>query len=141
MDPADLAARRHVAREGAHWTERELGMIRLSAALTPEVGMPLVHRWDTETDRVWRDARRRGEHPSRAQCAADALACMLRGTGTGHPLRADVVFVCDVNAASRGHAHPGEPCAILGGDPVPVSTVITAARDAFIKGVLHDGVE
>ena len=141
MDPDDLAARQHAAREGAHWRDRELGMVRVSAALTPEVGIPLVNRWDAETDRVWREARRRGEYPSRAQCAADAFARMLSGTGTGQSHRADVVFVCDVNAAVRGHAHPGEPCAILGGGPVPVSTVMAAARDAFIKGVLHDGVE
>ena len=141
MDPDDLAARQHAAREGAHWRDRELGMVRLSAVLTPEVGIPLVNRWDAETDRAWREARRRGEYPSRAQCAADALARMLSRTGTGHSLRADVVFVCDVNAAIRGHAHPGEPCGILGGGPVPVSTVMAAARDAFIKGVLHDGVE
>ena len=141
MDPDDLAALQHAAREGTHWRDLELGMIRVSAALTPEVGIPFVNRWDAETDRLWREARRLGESPSRAQCAADALARMVDGKGTRHGRRADVVFVCHVDAAIRGHAHPGEPCAILGGGAVPVSTVMAAARDAFIKGVLHDGVE
>jgi hypothetical protein len=141
MDPHDLAALQHSAREATHWRETELGMVRVSAALTPEVGIPFVNRWDAETDRVWREGHRRGEHLSRSQCAADALAHMLKGSGTGHARRADVVFVCDINAAIRGHSHPGEPCGILGGGPVPVSTVMAAARDAFIKAVLHDGVE
>ena len=141
MDPHDLAARQHLAREATHWRDTELGMVRVSAALTPEVGIPFVNRWDAETDRLWRERRHLEERSSRAQCAADALALIFGGKGTGHAGRADVVFVCDVSAAIRGHAHPGEPCSILGGGPVPVSTVMTAARDAFIKGVLHDGVE
>jgi hypothetical protein len=141
MDPDDLATQQHAAREGAHWRDYELGMIRVSAALTPEVGIPFANRWDAATDRLWREARRLGESPSRAQCAADALARMVGGKGTGHGLRADVVFLCDTNAAIRGHAHADEVCAILGGGPLPVSTVMAAAQDAFIKGVLHDGVE
>jgi hypothetical protein len=141
MDPDDLAAQQHMAREAAHWRDTELGMVRVSAALTPEVGIPFVNRWDAETDRLWREAYRLGDSPSRAQCAADALARIVAGNGTGRGHGADVVYVCDTNAAIRGHAHPGEVCAIVGGGPVPVSTVMTAARDAFIKGVLHDGVE
>jgi Domain of unknown function (DUF222)/HNH endonuclease len=141
MDPHDLAALQYSAREATHWRDTELGMVRVSAALTPEVGIPFVNMWDAETDRLWREEERRHARPSRSQCAADALAHMLDGSGTGHTGRADVVFVCDTNAAIRGHAHPGELCAILGGGPVPVSTVMAAARDAFIKGVLHDGVE
>ena len=49
--------------------------------------------------------------------------------------------MCDVNAASRGHAHSDEVCSIVGGGPVPVERVLVAARDAFIKAVLHDGTK
>ena len=65
MDPDDLAAQQHSAREAAHWRDTELGMVRVSAALTPEVGIPFVNRWDAETDRLWRAARHLGEFPSR----------------------------------------------------------------------------
>jgi hypothetical protein len=119
MDPDDLAAQQHMAREAAHWRDSELGMVRVSATLTPEVGVPFVNRWDAETDRLWRGARRAGESPTRAQCAADALARMFEGKGGGRSERADVVYVCHVDAAIRGHAHPGEPCGIIGGGPVP----------------------
>ena len=139
MDPDDLAEAQHLARDAGHWRDYELGMFRLSAAFTPEVGSPIMKRWDVETDRLYRDARKRGEFPTRRRCAADALAAMLTGSGLGFARAAEVVFVCDYDAVVRGHAHPGEVCSIVGGGPVPVSTVMAAARDAFIKAVLHDG--
>jgi hypothetical protein len=50
------------------------------------------------------------------------------------------VYVCDVRAAARGHARPGEPCHIVGGGPVPTDSVAAAvAAGAFVKGVTHDG--
>ena len=47
-------------------------------------------------------------------------------------MRADIVFVANVDT---GQAH------IVGGGPVPMSTVRAAAKDAFVKAVLHDGVK
>ncbi|HUS61684.1 MAG TPA: HNH endonuclease signature motif containing protein, partial [Acidimicrobiales bacterium] len=54
--------------------------------------------------------------------------------------RAEVVFVCDLNAARRGHPLPGEPCHVVGGGRVPVQTILDAVDDAFVKLVTHDGV-
>jgi hypothetical protein len=52
-----------------------------------------------------------------------------------------VVFVIDVAAARRGHAHAGEPCHVIGGGRVPVGVVLDAVcDDAFVKLVTHDGV-
>jgi 5-methylcytosine-specific restriction endonuclease McrA len=34
----------------------------------------------------------------------------------------------------------GEPCHIVGGGPIPMSLVRELAKDAFLKAVLHDGV-
>jgi hypothetical protein len=138
--PEELAGEQHAARELAHWPG-ELGMTRGSFALPPKFGVPFVRRLDAETDRVYRRARSQGEHPTRAQCAADAFMCMVQGQGRGNADRADVVYVLDVNAAIRGHAHPGEVSKIIGGSPVAVSVIMQAARDAFIKAVLHDGQE
>jgi hypothetical protein len=51
-----------------------------------------------------------------------------------------VVFVIDERAYRRGHAHRGEPCHILGGGPIPASAVRERVDDAFVKALLHDGV-
>ena len=49
--------------------------------------------------------------------------------------------MCDERAYRRGHAHEGEVCHIIGGGPIPVSVAREIAKDAFLKVVLHDGVE
>jgi hypothetical protein len=138
LGPDELDAAQHAARSCSHWVG-ELGMLRGSFALPPAVGAAFASRLDLETDRRWREARSRGEQWTREQCAADAFMALVEGAGSGPAWRSDVVFVCDVTAAIRGHAHDGEVCRIVGGSSVPVSTVMEAARDAFIKAVLHDG--
>ena len=55
--------------------------------------------------------------------------------------RTDLVFVYDLDAYARGHAHPGEVAQILGGGPLPVSIARRLAVDAFVKVVLHDGTK
>jgi len=65
---------------------------------------------------------------------------MLSGSRRGRANRADVVIVCDLGAYRRGHAHPGEPCHIIGGGPIPAGRARQVADDAFLKAVLHDGV-
>jgi hypothetical protein len=52
----------------------------------------------------------------------------------------DLVVVVDLNAYRRGHTHDGEACHIVGGGPIPVSIARDLAQDAFLKAVLHDGV-
>jgi hypothetical protein len=91
-----------------------------------------MSRIDVETDRAWRTAHRAGTPEPRERLAADAFATVVSGGGAGHPVKADVVYVCDINS---GQAH------IVGGGPVPVATVDEVARDAFIKAVLHDGTQ
>ncbi len=102
--------------------------------------MPFVNRLDAETDRVRREARREGSTDSRDAHAADALARVVRGEGGGTG-RTDVVLVCDLSAYRRGHAHDGEVSHLVGGGPVPVSSIRVLAEDAFLKVVLHDGVK
>ena len=52
----------------------------------------------------------------------------------------DVVVVCDLRAYRRGHAHEGEQCHLVGGGPIPVRLARELTNDAFLKAVLHDGV-
>jgi Domain of unknown function (DUF222)/HNH endonuclease len=137
-DAARLYRRQRRLRECHTWRDR-YGMVRLSVALTPDVGVPIVNRLQVGTDRVRAAARRAGSQEPYAAHAADALAQLVLGAGEAGPGRADLVLVCDINAYRRGHAHPGEVCQVLGGGPLPVERVRELSEDAFLKAVLHDG--
>jgi hypothetical protein len=140
IDPKNLHAAQHRARTFRHW-RNDLGMVAFAGALPPEVGLPLVKRLDAETDRLVRQARRDGRHEPREAHAADALVKRARGKGNGKAGSTDLVIVCDLRAYRRGHAHPDEPCHIVGGGPVPLSLVRELSSDAFVKAVLHNGVQ
>ncbi len=119
----------------------ELGNIAFQGELPPEVGVPFVATLDAETDRCWRAARGDDRRRTREWHAARAFARLVGGTGARKGTAADFVIVCDLNAYRRGRAEPGELCHILGGGPIPVSLARELARDAFLKAVLHDGVD
>lgn len=138
MDPEDLHSRQRKARHLRHWRD-ELGMLRISGALPPEVGVGLVNRIDAEAQRLRRQAGPAGKAEPFEAHAADALAKLLQGEGEGRG-RTDVVIVVDLRAYRRGHAHAGEPAHIIDGGPVPVSVVREAMKDAFVKAIVHDGV-
>ena len=140
IDPEKLYARQRAAREFVHWID-ELGMIRCRGAFTPEVGIPFVNRLDAETDRVRKAARRKGAVEGREAYAADAFARIVEGGGSGTATSADIVITIDWTAFVRGHLHPGERSQIVGGGPIPPSLVRTLSKHAFLKAVLHDGVE
>lgn len=136
-DPGELHRRQRAGRYFRHWRDGE-GLVRLAGALPPDVGVGLMAHLDRECDRVRREAT---EPEPRAAHAADALVAMLSGAGVTGRSSTDLVLVCDLWAWRRGHAHPGESAHIVGGGPVPVDVLATLAEDAFVKAVLHDGVE
>jgi hypothetical protein len=140
IDPEDLHRRQHAARQFRHWRTR-LGMVGFAGELPPEVGLPLVNRLDAATDRLCRAAKQVGSRQAWNAHAADAFVQLASGSGKGKSHRADLTIVCDLRAFRRGHAHPGEPVHLIGGGPIPVSLVRELAEDAFLKAVLHDGVE
>ncbi len=140
IDRDELHRRQQAARSLRHWVDGD-GMVAGQFRLPPEVGVPFVNRLDRETDRVHRAARRASSTEARELHAADALVAMTKGGGKGNAPRADVVYVCDLRAAVRGHTHEGELCHVIGGGPVPVSVVRAAAVDAFVKVVLRDGTK
>jgi hypothetical protein len=140
IDPEELHAKQHAAREFAHWRD-DLGMICFRGALPPVLGVAFVNRLDTQTDREWRAARRDKRDEPRAALAADAFVHLVgEGSRSRRPAAAEVVFVVDSRAYQRGHAHPGEPCHVIGGGPIPVNAVRNQLDDSFVKVVLHDGV-
>lgn len=136
--PEDLYARQQKARHFRHWTD-ELGMVRFSGALPPDVGVRAVNAIDVEAQRLRRQAGPSGKLEPFEAHAADAVVKLLKGQGRGAG-RAEVVIVVDLWAYRRGHSHPGETAHIVGGGPVPLSVVRRAMEDAFVKAVVHDGV-
>ena len=140
MDADELYHRQRRARCFRHWTD-DLGMVRGTFAFTPEVGVPIVNGVDAEADRLRKAAKREGEPEPWEAYAADALAARLQGGGVKRAARPELVVVADLNALRRGHAHEGEPCHVIGGGPIPVDVVRELSADAFIKAVLHDGVD
>ncbi len=79
-DAAQLYRRQRRLRECHTWRDR-YGMVRLSVALSPDVGVPIVNRLQVGTDRVRAAARRAGSEEPYAAHAADALAQLVLGTG------------------------------------------------------------
>jgi hypothetical protein len=141
IKPEELHARQRAARRFSHWRDA-LGMVRFRGALPPEEGIPFVNRVDAEANRQWRAARREKREETPATLAADAFVAVTRDVGTrkSRPRSAELVLVVDLNAYRRGHAHAGEPCHVIGGGPIPVAVAREMACDAFLKAVLHDGV-
>jgi len=140
MDRDELHAVRRRLRSVQHWVD-ELGKIAGRFRLTPEAGVAFVNRLDAETDRLRRVARRGGKVEVRDAHAADAFVKITAGAGKGKSARADVVFVCSLDAYRRGVTEGDELCHVIGAGPVPVSVVRDAvAGDAFVKAVVTDGV-
>lgn len=139
-DVGALHRQQHRARHFRHWRDR-LGMVCFSGALPPEVGVPFVHRVETGTQRLRREAREGGCELERWEAhAADALVQMLGRPGRKRSDRAELVIVCDLFAWRRGHTHSGEVCQIIDGGPIPVPVARQLGKDAFLKAALHDGV-
>ena len=158
IDPEELHRLQHAAKHARHWRNR-LGNVVVTTELPPEFGVPLINRLDAETDRLWDQQRREtnrlrrsgggellddgspgGAAQRRSMLAADALVAMFETGGKGKAQQADLVIVCDLRAYRRGYAADSEPCHIIGGGPIPVALARELGRDAFLKAVLHDGV-
>jgi Domain of unknown function (DUF222)/HNH endonuclease len=135
----ELHSRQLAARHFTHW-QTELGNVGFSGELPPEVGVAFVNRIEAEAARRKRAVRREGPHEPFPAHAADALAALVAGEGVGGRGVTDVVVVCDVIAFLRGYALPGEICHVLGAGPIPVSVARELSKNAFLKAVLHDGV-
>jgi hypothetical protein len=145
MRPEDLHAKQHATRSFHHWRD-ELGMIRVSMALTPEVGVPFVKAVDLETDRryraAWRVARAEGRVVEpRDALAADAFAQCLNGEAKRAGSGMTTNIVIDWPALVRGHANDGERCHIVGGGPIPVRVARELFADSFVKVILMNGTK
>ncbi len=98
-----------------------------------------VNRLDRATDRCWRAASKEERRRPREWHAAWAFSQLVAGKGDVTGAGVDFVIVCDLNAYRRGRRGRGSR--------VTSSTVGRSrlrwrelAEDAFLKVVLHDGV-
>jgi hypothetical protein len=141
--PEDLHKRQRAARSVRHWRD-DLGMIAGSFRLTPDVGVPFVNRLERDAQRLRRAAKQRGDAVEGFEAyAADAFGEMIQPAPTPAKSKrreVDTVIVCDLRAYRRGHTHDGEQCHLVGGGPIPVWLAHEMSKDAFLKAVLHDGV-
>ncbi len=138
IPPDDLEARRREARSLVSWRD-ELGMVCLKARLMPQDGIALLERIERQAKQLRRSTR--SVEPFEA-LAADAFVELVKGSGsTSARWSTELVLVCDVAAWMRGHGHDGEVAKIVGGGPLPVSVMRALAENAFLKVVLHDGVQ
>jgi Domain of unknown function (DUF222) len=141
MDRDELHEKQREARHCSHWRD-DLGMIRISASLTPDVGVPLLERLDRETKRRWRESKRGNlVTESYTTLAADVFAELLGGLPASGPIPVFGTIVIDWPALVRGHLHPGERSHIMGGGPIPPTVAQAMLEHAFLKAVLTDGIE
>jgi hypothetical protein len=144
-DAGELRRRQLAAREFQHWRDRD-GMIRFRGALPPETGLPFVHRVEAGGLRLRQQTKVSGRQAERFEAyAADALVELVSGAASGDAPKqtrhAELVIVCDIYAWRRGHTHRGEVCHVIDGGPIPVDVARELSEDAFLKAVLHDGVD
>ncbi|HEX5587644.1 MAG TPA: HNH endonuclease signature motif containing protein [Acidimicrobiia bacterium] len=101
----------------------------------------LAKRLDAETKRVQREARHHGSTDAWEQHAADAFERLVTEQGSGKAGAPDVVVTIDWRSFVTGELSDGGCSHVVGGGPVPPAVVRAMAGDAFLKAVLHDGVE
>jgi hypothetical protein len=127
----------HQARYVRHWNDAD-GAFHLDARLTPDAGAKVLSSLQPEADRIFTEARRRGDREPSAAYLADALvACVsgeASGPGTNGSSPRGVVHIrVDAFALQRGHVEGDEICEIPGVGPVPVSVARRQLSDAAIK--------
>ena len=141
-----------------HWSDPD-GAFRAEMRLTPDDGASLLASLERRTNERFDEGRTAGRHEPTAAYAADALVDLVTGrvrcTGTGpadaapaspgspttSAPRAVVHVRIDAGALRRGHADDGETCEIPGVGPVPVASVRALLPEAFVKLLVHDGVD
>ncbi|MGH2778542.1 MAG: HNH endonuclease, partial [Actinomycetota bacterium] len=137
-----LAERQHKARKARSHSD-ELGMVHIHMELEPHVGSPIVARAEAEAQRLARRAKAAGTKEPFECHLADAYAMMLSGGGKGRAKRPELVVLVSYEVAKRGwnDVRAGEVCKIPGVGPVSPRVAREVAQDAFLNGVLFDGVD
>lgn len=125
-----------------------MGGFRLDARMTKERGAKLMAAIEAESDARFEQARKDGVRELPEKYRVDALVALVAGEGLvagqdgkRNRARVDTVIRVDAEALQRGHVAGGELCEIVGVGPVPVATVEELLPSAFVKVVIHKGVD
>ena len=121
----------------------DLGMVNINLRLQPHIGTPIVNRAEAEAGRLHKAARKNGDQEPFERHLADAYAKMLSGKGKGRTTRPELVVLVSHGVAKRGwtDVKDGELCKIPGVGPVPPEIAKEIAGNAFLSGLLYDGVD
>ena len=139
----------HKARYVRHWADPD-GAFRLDAKLTPVDGAKLLSALKVEADARFNEARKAGDPGSPRRLwgrrpggagGRRAEVTDVEGLLRARSARSTVVIRVDGRALKRGYAKAGEVCDIAGVGPVPVAAVKRQLSDAFVKILVHDGVD
>lgn len=117
----DRQARLRARRSFRSWTERD-GMIGFAGRLTPLDGAKFLAALDAETERIFCQHRRRGDHEPRERYAADALIRLVVGTAGDAAAPADPT-VADAATADAATEPPPATRA-----PAPTKRTTTKRR-------------
>ncbi|MGH2778143.1 MAG: HNH endonuclease, partial [Actinomycetota bacterium] len=137
-----LAERQRAARKARSHSD-ELGMVHIHMELEPHRGAPIVARAEAEAQRLARKAKATGAKEPFECHLADAYAALLSGSGRGRAKRPELVILVSHEVAKRGwiDVREGEVCKIPGVGPVSPQVAKEIGQDAFLNGVLFDGVD
>lgn len=127
-DRDELGERRRKARGIRAWTD-DMGMVCGSFSLLPELGVPFLARLKAEAERRWRVGHRADTTEQRMH---DALFTLLGGRGEPSTPRTELMVVWNLNENSFR---------IPGVGPIDPEVAKDIAKDAFVTGVIHDGVD
>jgi hypothetical protein len=127
------------------------GAGRIEAKLTPDAMARFNAGINSETNAIYEEARKAGNHEPPVAYAADALVALVSGTNLrgnnsapGHGGSRPTTMVhlrVDVAALRRGSLEDGETCEIPGVGPVPLATAVSELGDAIVKVIITDGVD
>lgn len=131
----------HHTRYLRHWRDLD-GAFRLDARLTPDAGAKVLASLQPKADRIFDEARQRGEREPSAAYLADALVACASGEAShdGSPTGSTHIRV-DARALVRGHVEDGEICEIPGVGPVPVATALQQMPYSVVKYFAVHGVD
>jgi hypothetical protein len=142
-DRDERRARQHALRALRCGTDRD-GMEWLEVRGAPGTLTHIINQVRARAERVFRQAYREGRREAPEAYAFDAFLELWGAGGLGKRnghRHVDLTVVVDWAAFRRGHTHGEEICTIPGVGPVPVAFARDVAADAFLKGLLYEGVE
>ncbi|MFN3256766.1 MAG: DUF222 domain-containing protein [Ilumatobacter sp.] len=126
-DDGAALERHQFLQRGVGWRVEPDGMVAFTARLEPLVAAALIARLTSWVMSNQPEVLTFDEWPTVAQQHADALAALIEGDESVRRLVTEVVL----------HVR-GDGAALDDGTPLPLSSVIRVAPEAFVRALVHD---